>query len=60
MQTSEIENYARQLYDQLGAESIAVAARRATEASDKGDDDDSQKWRRIEQALLNMRGPHQG
>ena len=59
MQTSEIENYARQLFDELGPRAIAVAARRATEAKESGNEGESDKWRRIEQALLNMRGPHE-
>ena len=59
MQTSDIESYARQLFDEMGPRSIAVAARRATEAAESGDDDESQKWRRIEQALMTLRGPHQ-
>lgn len=59
MQTSEIETYARQLFDQLGPKSIAHAAQKATQAANDGDDDDAQKWRRIEEALLNLRGPRQ-
>ena len=60
MQTSEIETYARQLFDQMGAKSIAHAAQKATSAAQEGKDDDAQNWRRIEEALMNMRGPHQG
>jgi hypothetical protein len=60
MEVSEIESYARQLFDELGPRSIAVAARRAAEAKDSGDEAEEEKWRRIEQALMNLRGPHQG
>lgn len=60
MQTSEIETYARQLFDQMGAKSIAHAAQKAAKATEGGNEDDAQNWRRIEEALLNMRGPHQG
>ena len=60
MQTSDIENYARQLYDQMGPRSIAHAARQATEAQENDDAEQVDKWRRIEQALMTIRGPHQG
>ena len=60
MQTSEIEAYARQLYDQMGPRSIAHAARQAAQAEDDGNSDDAGKWRRIEEALMTIRGPHQG
>ena len=60
MQTSDIEAYARQLYDQMGAKSIAHAAQKAAAAENDGQEDDAGNWRRIEEALMNMRGPHQG
>jgi hypothetical protein len=60
MQTSEIEAYARQLYDQMGAPSIAHAAQKAAKAVEDGNEDDASNWRRIEEALMQMRGPHQG
>ena len=60
MQTSDIETYARQLFDQMGAKSIAHAAQKAAQATEDGDGEDAKTWRRIEEALMGMRGPHQG
>ncbi len=59
MQVSEIKDYARQLYDELGPKAIATAAHRAREAEDSGNAGDAEKWRKIEEALIEMRGPHQ-
>lgn len=59
MQISEIETVARQLYDQMGARSIAHAAQKAAKATEDGNEDDASNWRRIEEALMNMRGPRQ-
>ena len=60
MQISEIETYARQIYDQMGAKSIAHAAQKAAKAAEEGNEADAQNWRRIEEALISIRGPHQG
>lgn len=56
---SDAQAYAAQLYRELGSRSIAVAARRAVEATEAGKDSDAKTWRKIEEALLNMRGPRQ-
>ena len=60
MQVSEIQDYARRLFDEIGPKAIATAAHRAREAEDAGDAAEAEKWRKIEEALLEMRGPHQG
>lgn len=60
MQTATIETHARMLYDELGARAIAVAARRAQAAEAGGEEESAEQWRRIEKALLSMRGPGQG
>ncbi len=60
MQTSDIETYARQLFDQMGPKSIAHAAQKASQADQDGDGEEAKTWPRIEEALMSMRGPHQG
>lgn len=59
MQISEIQEYARRLYDEIGPKSIATAARRASEAEARGSQADAEKWRKVEAALMEMRGPRQ-
>ena len=60
MQISEIKEYARQLFEEIGPKSIAVAAQKAKTAEEKGDTTEAEKWRKIEEALIEHRGPHQG
>ncbi len=59
MQPSEIRDYARQLFAQMGPKAIAMAAQKATGFEERGETDEAEKWRRIEQALLEQRGPRQ-
>ncbi|MEM7059939.1 MAG: hypothetical protein AAF557_20345 [Pseudomonadota bacterium] len=59
MLSGEIKSYAKQLYDRLGDRSIAHAAQQASKASQTGKEKDAEMWRRIESALLSIRGPHQ-
>ena len=60
MQISEIKDYARQLFAEIGPKSIAVAAQKAKSFEDSGDTAEAEKWRKIEEALIEHRGPHQG
>jgi hypothetical protein len=58
MQISEIHDYARQLLDLHGDKARAVAARKAVESEKQGQHHDAEDWRRICDALAEMRGPH--
>ena len=44
----------------MGPRAIAVAAGRAQKAEEDGKTEDAETWRKIERALIEMRGPHQG
>ena len=59
MREMEVAAYARQLFDQYGAKAIAMAAQRVRSSQEKGDDEDASKWRRIETALTELRGPRE-
>src|SRR5262245_15519391 len=59
MQTIDVQDYARQLLEAHGFKAIAEAARKASVFEQQGDDAQAQTWRRIEAALMQMRGPHE-
>jgi hypothetical protein len=58
MQTVEIHDYARQLWEAHGLKAIAEAAQRARSFEERGESERARNWRRIEAVLLEMRGPH--
>ena len=59
MHTTEIQEYARQLLEAHGAKAIAEAAQKAAASERRGDKEQAQTWRRVEAALMLMRGPRQ-
>jgi diphthamide biosynthesis methyltransferase len=59
MHATQIEEYARQLLEEHGAKATAEAAQKAVTFESAGDKEQAQTWRRIEAALLLMRGPRQ-
>ena len=59
MHEAEISAYARQLYEAHGARAAAEAAQKARAFEEKGDEDQSTTWRRVEAAIKLMRGPNQ-
>ncbi len=59
IQEMEIHDYARQLFDAHGARSVAEAADRARKFEARGDRTEAALWRRIEAALIAMRGPNE-
>ncbi len=59
MQTSEVHEYARQLLEAQGLKAIAEAAQKARTCDEQGDGEQARTWRRIEAALMQMRGPHE-
>jgi len=58
MQAMEIQEHARRLLDTFGNKAIAEAAQKAKSLEESGDTKAAEDWRRIEQALMHMRGPH--
>ena len=59
MHTTEIQEYARQLLEAHGAKATAEAAQKAVAFERAGDTEQAQAWRRVEAALMLMRGPRQ-
>ncbi len=58
MQAMEIQEQARQLLAAHGPKAIAEAAQKARELEESGEEERARDWRRIEAALMQMRGPH--
>lgn len=58
MEATKIHEHARKLYDAHGAKALAEAARKAADMEKIGDTTEARTWRRIEDALRHMRGPH--
>ncbi|MGO9389888.1 hypothetical protein [Rhodoblastus sp.] len=58
MQETEIQDYARQLFDAHGDKALVEAAQKARSLEEKGDKEEAETWRRIEAAIKLMRGPH--
>lgn len=57
MRAIEVHDLARRLRDARGDKAIAQAAQKAVELERSGKLDDASQWRKIEKALLGMRGP---
>jgi hypothetical protein len=55
----EVNSRARQLLEAYGAKAIAEAARKAAEFEANGEKEEAKDWRRVEDAMKLMRGPHQ-
>ena len=60
MNTADISALARHLYDSEGAKAIAEAAQKAASSQKSGDREQARMWQRVEGALREMRGAHQG
>ncbi len=59
MQAMEVHDYARKLLMQRGANAIAEAAQKAASLEEDGSAQEAADWRRIVDAMKQMRGPHQ-
>jgi hypothetical protein len=59
MREIEIHTYARQLLEAHGPRAIAEAAQNAIELESNGETELARTWRHIEDAMKQMRGPHQ-
>jgi hypothetical protein len=54
----EIQDYARRLMEAQGPKAIAEAAQKARAFEEQGQNEQATTWRRIELAMLEMRGPN--
>lgn len=59
MSQTQIHTVARQMFEKHGAAAIAQAAQNAIACEKKGDTDEANEWRHLEDAMKMMRGPHQ-
>lgn len=58
MLATEIQEHARKLYQAHGEKAVVEAAQKAKSLEETGSANDARTWRRIEAALMQMRGPH--
>jgi hypothetical protein len=59
MEATQVQQYARQLFEAQGTKAVAAAAEKAARLERSGDPEQARAWRRIEAALLQMRGPRE-
>ena len=59
MHAIEIQDYARRLMEAHGDKATAEAAQKAVAYEQAGDQEQAQAWRRIEAAIILMRGAPQ-
>ncbi len=59
MPETQIHSIARQMLERHGFGAIAQAAQNAQACESKGDTEQAQEWRHIEDAMKIIRGPHQ-
>ena len=59
MEMSQVHDYASQLVRLHGDKAQLVAAQRAIESERRGDHQEAEDWRRITEALKEMRGAHE-
>lgn len=59
MNTADVSTVARHLFDAQGPKAIAEAARKAASFEQAGDAEQAKFWRRVESALMEMRGPRE-
>ena len=58
MNAVEVQAHARKLYEVYGAKALAEAAQMVRQFEQRGDKHVADDWRRIENALQQLRGPH--
>jgi hypothetical protein len=59
MEAAQVHAAARELLEQQGSQAIVIAAQRALTCEREHRTDEARTWRRIEAALLQLRGPRQ-
>lgn len=60
MNSQDVHQHALRLIEHNGPKAVAVAAQKAAHFENSGDKEQARTWKRIEAALKEMRGPHQG
>jgi hypothetical protein len=58
MDAVDIQAHARKLLEAHGKKAVVEAAQKARMLEEQGQREEAQTWRRIEAALLQLRGPH--
>jgi hypothetical protein len=58
MREIDVQDHARKLLEAHGDKAVAKAAQKASAFEQQGNKEEADTWRRIEKALLVMRGPH--
>lgn len=56
---ADISALARHLFETHGTKAIAEAAQKAKSFEDADDEEQAKTWRRVQAALLEMRGPRE-
>jgi hypothetical protein len=59
MDACQVQDYARQLMEAHGAKAAAEAAQKAVVCEELGDREGAEIWRRIQAAIMLMRGARQ-
>lgn len=59
MKAVDIQEHARKLYAAHGDKAVVEAAQKASEMEQSGQQDAAADWRKIEKALVLMRGPRE-
>jgi hypothetical protein len=59
MDATDVSAIARHLLATQGPKAIAEAAQKAVSCREAGDAEQEKHWRRVENVLREMRGPHQ-
>ncbi len=59
MEATQIQEHARKLYEVHGPKAVAQAAQKAAQLEQQGAKEEARNWRRIEQALRQMKGPRE-
>ncbi len=60
MKATDVSQRAREMFEALGPKAIAEAAQKAVACEAAGDKEQAKIWRRIETALMELRGPREG
>jgi len=59
MSQTQIHTVARQMFEKHGGAAIAQAAQQAIACEQRGETEEAQEWRHLEDDMKMMRGPHQ-
>jgi hypothetical protein len=58
METIQIQKHAQMLYAAHGDKAELEAAQKAKKLEDEGKLEEAQSWRKVQEAINQMRGPH--